>query len=304
MRLEADALAKIEHENVVALHGSYETQQGIPFIVMELLIGQTLLEYLRANRAMPIRNALVCAVDLLNGLDAVHRLGIVHRDLKPSNLFLHELKDGVPVLKLLDFGAARVIPGISEDAPEPLALPTRTGTTIGTPRFMSPEAMAGSRVDVRSDIYAAANVIYYMLTGRGPFDDEDPADFAGARLTKPPPPPSRFAVEWIHPSLERAILKGLASDPDQRFQTAHEFSQAIYEVVLEYNQDPSEGKPRELEEGATESAVEYTVAATGARSARHLAVRRLKQGSLLLAILLASTAMGLYAIQEWLRWWI
>jgi len=302
MRLEADALAKIEHENVVALHGFCENRQGIPFIVMELLLGQTLLEYLRAKRVMSIRNALVCAVDLLNGLDAVHRLGIVHRDLKPSNLFLHELKDGIPVLKLLDFGAARVIPGISEDAPPPLALPTRTGTSVGTPRFMSPEASAGGCVDVRSDIYAAANVIYFMLTGRGPFDDEDPAQLAGARLTKPPPPPSRFAEEWLHPALEGAVLKGLASDPDQRFQTANEFSLAIYEVVLAYNQGFSADQARVLQEGGAES--EYTVAASERRSTRYLVWRRLKQGTLLLAILLASIAIGLYTIQQGLRGWI
>jgi serine/threonine protein kinase len=236
MRLEADALGKLTHPNIVQIHAFDVTQTGLPFIVMELLKGATLRDVLLEQGRLPVKQSLVLALDLLNGLEAVHQLGIVHRDLKPSNLYVHHQQEGQCLLKLLDFGVARVLPGVSHDAPRPLELPTRTGTAVGTPLFMSPEAALGRPVDQRTDIYAAATLLYLMLTGRGPFDDiAEHTKILEAHATMPPPQPSRFMAEWLPPTLEQAILRGLAKEPGERFQTAADFAHTLYEQLIEYD---------------------------------------------------------------------
>lgn len=237
MRLEANALARLEHENIVQIHDFDVTPDGLPFIVMDLLQGETLREALVRLGSIEPTQALVFALHMLNGLDAVHGIGVVHRDLKPGNLFIHRTPDGRSILKLLDFGVARVVPGISNSAPAPLVLPTRTGTSVGTPLFMSPEAASGQAVDTRSDIYSAANIIYMMLTGRGPFDDLGiPAKILEAHVGKEPPPPSQFAHTWLPQKLEAIVLKGLAKDPGDRFQTAGDFARAVFDVLQAYEQ--------------------------------------------------------------------
>ena len=300
MRLEADTLARLDHENIVHIHAFHETAAGLPFIVMDLLQGKTLRDTLSESGpgriSMP--TALVFGLDLLNGLHAVHQLGIVHRDLKPSNLFIHFNKRKEHVLKLLDFGGARVIPGVSENSPDPLAIPTRTGTTVGTPMFMSPEAASGRAIDVRTDIYAAANMLYLMITGRGPFDDEGDVDrVLHAHATKLPPPLSRFVTEPIPPALERAIAKGLEKDPDHRFQSAEEFSQTIYDILKDYQQaktlGPSEaGGPMP---SPPSQHLEQTNAAARSRFGTHVT-----QVSFVIAILTAAIALGLVVIRKFL----
>jgi eukaryotic-like serine/threonine-protein kinase len=234
MRLEAHALAKLRHANVVQIHDFSVTPTGLPFIVMELLNGRTLKDELVAKGSMPLHLALVFTVDLLSGLEAVHGLGIVHRDIKPSNLFIHANDAGALSMKMLDFGVARVIPGINEDAPEPLLHPTRTGTVVGTPIFVSPEAALGRPVDVRTDIYNAAIMLYVMLTGRGPFDDlPDNEAIIHAHAHLPAPPPARNMKHWLGPLIDEVVLRGLAKEPKDRYQTAAEFSQAVYGLIQE-----------------------------------------------------------------------
>ena len=229
IRLEAHALAKLRHPHVVQIHEFSVTPSGLPFIVMELLHGRTLKDELVEKGSIPINFALLYTIDLLSGLEAVHGLGIVHRDIKPSNLFLHTDDAGECRLKMLDFGVARVLPGVSEDAPDPLIHPTRTGTVVGTPIFVSPEAALGHPVDIRTDIYNAAIMLYVMLKGRGPFDDlPDNEAIIHAHAHLPPPAPARGMKHWLGPLIDEVVLRGLAKDPSERYQTAAEFSQALY----------------------------------------------------------------------------
>jgi serine/threonine protein kinase len=246
IRLEAHALAKLQHPNVVQIHEFAVTPSGLPFIVMELLRGRTLKDELATKGPLELNYALIYAADLLSGLEAVHQLGIVHRDIKPSNLFLHADSTGEVCLKMLDFGVARVIPGISEHAPAPLLLPTRTGTVVGTPIFISPEAALGQPVDVRTDIYNAAIMLYVMLTGRGPFDhlqDNEAIIHAHAHLA--PPPPAHGMKHWLGERIDQVVLRGLAKDPNDRYQTAAEFAQAIYELMQECVRAIKEAERRE-----------------------------------------------------------
>ena len=189
---------------------------------MELLRGATLAAELRSRRTIPMTEAVAYGRELLSALAAAHELGIVHRDIKPENLFLHRQTGERSVLKVLDFGLARVIPR-SPVFVQPLALPTGTGTIVGSPRFMSPEAARGQRVDHRADIYSAALVVYLMLTGRGPFDHAEPND----TFSIVPDPPSFHAPTPLPPMLDDAVLTALSSNPDGRFQNANAFSSAL-----------------------------------------------------------------------------
>ncbi|HWZ87507.1 MAG TPA: serine/threonine-protein kinase, partial [Polyangiaceae bacterium] len=150
----------------------------------------------------------------------------VHRDVKPENLFLCEELDKSITLKVLDFGLARVIPGISSEAPQPLALPTETGAVLGTPRYLSPEAALGKRVDHRADLYALALVFYELVAGRGPFDDSA-GDYLTAHTLEDPEPPSRHAKQPVPAEVDAAILRGLLKNPEERYQSAQEFQREV-----------------------------------------------------------------------------
>lgn len=227
-RIEAQSLARLRHVNIVAVSGFGYTKDNRPYIIMEYLRGRTLGEEVVAVGHVPVIDAVRFASQLLSALGAAHELGVVHRDIKPSNIFLCNEHEGERTLKVLDFGVVRVLPDASKQAPEPLAVPTESGVLMGTPRFLSPEGAMGQRVDARADLYAAALMLYYMLTGRGPFDEiaRDTAVLA-AHAYKNPPTPSLFASQAIRPELDAIILKALRKDPASRYQSALEFKLAL-----------------------------------------------------------------------------
>ncbi|MGC4070826.1 MAG: serine/threonine-protein kinase [Polyangiaceae bacterium] len=227
-RVEAQTLARLRHANIVEVTGFGYTNDGRPYIVMEYLRGRTLDEELKAVGALTIADALDFTSQLLSALVAAHELGVVHRDIKPSNLVLCEPHDGRRTLKVLDFGVARVLPGASPQAPDPPAVATDSGIIVGTPRYLSPEGAQGQRVDTRADIYAAALMLYVMLTGRGPFDEiaRDTAVLL-AHVARVPPAPSLFAQQVIPRELDIIVLKALEKDPERRYQSALEFKQEL-----------------------------------------------------------------------------
>ena len=222
VRVEAHSLAHLHQPNIVQVTDFRVTRDGTPFLVMEHLLGRTLKEVLHTRGALSLLDTLDFVHQALSGLVAVHALGIVHRDIKPDNLFLSEEVDGTITLKVLDFGIARVIPGASPHGPQPLALPTQTGAVIGTPRYLSPEAALGKRVDHRADLYSLALVFYEMVAGCGPFEHLK-HDFLTAHSVEDAAPPSRYAKRRLPAELDAAILRGLAKNPDDRYQTASEF---------------------------------------------------------------------------------
>jgi eukaryotic-like serine/threonine-protein kinase len=228
MRLEAESLSRLEHPNIVAAFDFLLTRDNRPFVVMEYLKGRTLDDDIAIRGPMPPEEALDFASQLLAALQAAHELGIVHRDIKPSNLFLCDAVHGARQLKVLDFGVVRVLPNAPPHAPDPSAIPTVTGILVGTPGYLSPEGATGKKVDVRADLYAAALMLYIVLTGRGPFDDlghdsmtPTASAFMEARA------PSRMASIAIDSELDAIVLKGLSKNPDERYQTAVEFKRVI-----------------------------------------------------------------------------
>jgi serine/threonine protein kinase len=232
MRLEAQALGQLDHPNVVSAVGFGTSADGRPFLVLEHLEGRTLRAELAERGTLPLGEALCHTLGLLEGLRAAHALGVVHRDIKPDNLFLETPRNGGRVLKILDFGIARVLPGAPPAAPRPLSLPTESGAVIGTPRFLSPEAAVGGRVDTRADLYGAALVLYTMLAGRGPFDHApDREDLLEAHASEAPAPPSHYATQALPGDLDELLLIALAKDPAARFQTAEAFGSALMHVA-------------------------------------------------------------------------
>jgi serine/threonine protein kinase len=262
MRLEAEALAKLDNARVVQIQSYELTPAGLPFIVMELLEGTTVRDLLMAEGTLPLNMALFITFELLCALSEVHRIGIVHRDIKPSNLFLHRYEGGRIGLKMLDFGVARVLPGSSGDAPLPLVLPTANGLAVGTPLFMSPEAARGQKVDVRSDVYSAALILYNLVAGRGPYDDLVDADkILSAHASLPPPPPSQFAKAPLPRNVEQAIMKGLAKDPNDRFETATLFAECIHSYL--YPEDANGKSVGPVSERPSAEPVETAALPTG-----------------------------------------
>lgn len=225
LRLEAQTAGRLRHPNLVSAVDFWITPEGFPCFVMELLRGASLADDLRRARRLPVLTATKYAIQVLSALAAAHDLGIVHRDIKPENLFVCRLTGRASWIKVLDFGIARVLPDASTGAPAPLAMPTATGTMVGTPRYMSPEALEGRPVDLRADLYSVGVVLYVMLAGTGPFDRVHPGQSLDA-----PPPPSRFTPEGLPDDLDRIVLRAMRERPEDRYQTATEFASELKDL--------------------------------------------------------------------------
>jgi serine/threonine protein kinase len=218
LRREARTLGQIRHPNIVAVTDFDIAANGRPFIVMEFLQGQTLSDELKQRGRLPRSTALAYTRQLLSALAVTHSKGIVHRDIKPQNLFLHVQSGAPPVLKVLDFGAARDTQGFAS-ASIPLA--TSTGTVVGSLGYLSPEGAEGQRVDLRADLYAVGLVLNVMLSGRLPRPTT--GHRPGIQLTETELRLPKEVAAEIAP----VILKALAADPALRFQSADEFQAAL-----------------------------------------------------------------------------
>ena len=211
-RCEAVALARLSHHNIATLYNFF-SHDGRWYMVMELVRGEPLDKLLARRGPLPWREVVGLALQALDGLEHAHRAGIVHRDLKPANMTL--TPDGV--LKLMDFGVARILQS---------ARLTRTGHLIGTIEYMSPEQILGRDVDGRSDLYSLTIVLYELLTGRVPFKRDSDYALMRSQVEEAPPPP-RGSCAQLPPSLEAALLRGLAKSPEQRFADAAGYRAAI-----------------------------------------------------------------------------
>jgi serine/threonine protein kinase len=216
---EARAVAGLNHPHICTLH-DVGRQDGVDFLVMEYLEGQTLADRL-ANGALPLDKVLQYAIQIADALDKAHRAGITHRDLKPANIFL--TKSGA---KLLDFGLAKLKQGASPAA----ALSgfqtgddtmTAEGTLLGTLQYMSPEQVEGKEADARSDIFAFGAVVYEMATGKRAFEGKSQAGVM-AKILEQDPPPMSTVQAMTPPALDRVLRTCLEKDPDERWQTAHD----------------------------------------------------------------------------------
>jgi eukaryotic-like serine/threonine-protein kinase len=221
---EVQATGKLNHPNILAVY-DVETHDGAPYVVYELLEGETLRERLRGG-ALSARKAVEFAVQIANGLSAAHGKGIVHRDLKPDNIFI--TNDGH--LKILDFGLAKLVepnPNV-EHQTDVLTRKATTdpGAVMGTAGYMSPEEVRGRPVDHRTDIFSFGAVLYEMLSGRRAFHGESAIETLNAIL-KEDPPDLTGSNPNVAPTLERVVSHCLEKSPERRFQSATDVAFAL-----------------------------------------------------------------------------
>jgi serine/threonine protein kinase len=209
---EARITGQLAHRNIVTLFDLGEDKER-PFIVMELLDGMPLADYLGTAAASSIDVKMDLMMQLCDGLQMAHQAGVVHRDVKPSNLFV--LRDGT--LKVLDFGVARL-------AASSL---TQSGMLLGTPEYMSPEQARGLKMDARSDVFSAAGVSHFMLTGRPPFGARDLRKVLHGIVNDPPAP---LTDDDAPEGLRRILAKALAKAPEDRYQQCLEMRDEIGQV--------------------------------------------------------------------------
>ena len=223
---EARAANAVHHPGIVEVLDFGTLPTGAPYIVMEYLDGESLGSRLASAGRLALAGGVEIVAQAARALGAAHAQGIVHRDLKPDNLFLTPAP-GMPGrerVKVLDFGIAKLSPrglGVST------SVKTRTGVLMGTPKYMSPEQCRGTReVDHRSDIYSLGVILYEVLCGAPPFVTEGHGEMIHMHIAQAPAPP-RSARAEISIGLERAVLRALAKEPDQRFQSMDELAAAL-----------------------------------------------------------------------------
>ena len=217
---EAKIAASLRHKNVVDLFDFGEADSGDFFMVMEWLEGESLAERLKRSPALPLRELVTILCDSLAGLAAVHERGIVHRDLKPENIFLSN-EDGEVIPKLLDFGVSRLRRGLEG------ASLTGTGSTVGTPHYMSCEQVRGARdLDGRADLYSIGVILYRATVGHFPFEAEELTELLLSVANQAAPRLVPLHLE-VGESLSAVIDRALERDRNQRFRNAAEMRRAL-----------------------------------------------------------------------------
>lgn len=223
---EARSAGRLNHPNIVTIH-DVGRDDGLAYIAMELLTGQTLREVIDSGVVLPPDRCAEIAAEIADGLAFAHAKEVVHRDIKPANIMV--LDSGA--IRIADFGVAQI----------PSSSTTVDGKAFGSPKYMSPEQVLGEKVDGRSDIFSLGVVLYEMLTGRPPFDGEELTAVLYQVLNGAPPLPSTF-----HPGLPRAfdrlVAKAMAKDPAKRYQNAADMAQDLRKCRHLFRQLPESSK--------------------------------------------------------------
>jgi len=236
---EARAASALNHPNILVVY-DVDTHGSKPYLVMELLEGETLRQHLHRG-ALPVRKAVDYGVQIAKGLSAAHGKGIVHRDLKPENLFVTE--DGH--VKILDFGLAKLRPLEDGEQDQTLSVQTTPGTVLGTAAYMSPEQVRGLETDARSDIFSVGAILYEMLSGRQAFHGKTAADTMSSILKDDPPQLTGSGTASIPPAIDRIVRRCLEKNRQDRFQSTQDLGFALEAIGGSSDSAlPVETKPR------------------------------------------------------------
>jgi len=276
---EARSASRLDHDHIIRVSDFGQTDDGLLFLVMELLDGENLAQVLRRG-PLPWRRAAAIVRDVATGLAHAHEQGVIHRDLKPENIVLVRRSKSRQLVKVLDFGLAKLVQTASAggaagggdaagDAEPDVAVQslTRTGVVFGTPEYMSPEQAEGRSLDARTDIYALGVVSYQMLSGKLPFSAPTFLALIAKTVNEPPPPLSE-AIESpavvIPAEVEELVLSCLAKSPDDRPQLAEEIAETLDQLLARFPEEHSRSGE---------------VPATGAPAASGSGARRVETGS-------------------------
>ncbi len=222
---EIDAIKRLDHPNLVSVYDSGRTEKGAPYLVMDYVEGENLASVLKREGPMHPLRFLDIFLQVLEALEHAHEKGIVHRDLKPSNIIISKTESGAEVVKLVDFGIAK----LSLHSNKTTQSVTRTGDIFGSPMYMSPEHCEGKRLDQRSDIYSLGCMMYECLTGHTPFSGDNPVKTVLSHLYDSPPAMRRVCHNEVPSELEAVVMKCLNKDVADRYDSA---SDVISELQL------------------------------------------------------------------------
>jgi serine/threonine-protein kinase len=221
---EARAAGLLSHPNIVTVY-DVGVEGDRSYIAMELIEGMTLADLIRTDRQFTVREIVNIGIELCRALDYAHRKGIVHRDVKPGNVMLVEDRK---TIKVTDFGICHITTAGDGNETEH----TKMGDVLGTPNYMSPEQVAGLKVDARSDIFSVGVVMYRLMTGVLPFEGDSVISVA-YKIAQAEPPPIEKLRAGIPLSLRRAVDRALRKQPEKRFQSGEEFAQALIGIARE-----------------------------------------------------------------------
>jgi serine/threonine-protein kinase len=226
------------HRHAVQIRHFAVTREGIRYMTMDYSAGESLLSLIRREGSLPPRRAARIMRQVLEAVAEAHRKKIIHRDLKPDNVLVE--RDGdADFVKVLDFGLAKAADGGAGGAD--LTIGEGTDRVVGTPAYMSPEQACGEDADHRADLYSCGVILYEMLMGRPPFESETPQGYLGQHMAVMPQPMRVFDPKVPAPAeVDAVVLRALAKDPKDRWQTADEFSQALQDAA----RSPSSGRRR------------------------------------------------------------
>src|SRR6266545_1918225 len=253
-RREARAAGRLQHTNAVTVTDFGESNDGYVYLVMELLEGRTLRDVLAKEAPLDAARSVSLMLQVSAAVAAAHEAGIIHRDLKPANIFIVQRAEVPALVKVLDFGIAKLA-AESLDEDEPMTL-TQVGTMIGTPRYMAPEQCDGAELTPAADVYSLGVILYEMLTGTVPFSGSTPLAIALKHTSEMPRSPRDF-VSSIPPALEEIVLHTLEKQPRDRPANAEEFRRELLETAerlgLEHAAVTSSPNLKALRDVGTES---------------------------------------------------
>jgi serine/threonine protein kinase len=249
--------------HVVRIFDLQETDEGDLYLVMEFLDGEDLAQTLNRQGRLPLQQTTDYALQILDVLVEAHALGVVHRDLKPHNIFICRREGQPDLVKVFDFGIAKVTGTDDGSGLRETTKLTIQGGVVGTPTYMSPEQCRGEDLTPASDIYSLGIVLYQLLTGHVPFEDANPVQVMMMHHASPAPP---LPAESAQTPLGRAVMKALAKEAGQRFQTAAEFRAAIAE--------PDEGNEKPVEKPVATAITKPQVSETSDAKAKGIAKKK------------------------------
>ena len=223
-RREARAAGRLQHPNAVTVTDFGESQDGYVYLVMELLEGRTLRDALAKEAPLDVARSVALMLQISAAVAAAHEAGIIHRDLKPANIFIVQRAEVPAVVKVLDFGIAKLATELLDE--EDVEALTQVGAMIGTPRYMSPEQCDGVDLTPAADVYSLGCILYEMLTGTAPFSGSTPLAIAVKQTSETPRSPREF-VSSIPPALEKVVLHTLEKRPEDRPADAADFREEL-----------------------------------------------------------------------------